>query len=243
MWLTTVLFLVSASSGSVFAATATPGCEDAQDVNARLRCYEQVLCSDLEDRERDVCLERITRHLLGKQESGVETDASEHGGLPKESDQSTHEVKEIEDQTAAAPASEKGASRGGETATPGADPGNADARGPFARLLGALGLSGRHGENESREIRARILGVSIVGDGQHRVLLDNHEIWEEYNYRRIPLEAGDRVVIRPARWGSYRMQGPSGKITGVRRLDCDKVEGKKPLCDWLSEHAATGRAD
>ncbi|MDA0788066.1 MAG: hypothetical protein O2780_01260 [Proteobacteria bacterium] len=52
------------------------------------------------------------------------------------------------------------------------------------------------------------------------VTLDNHQVWQQINSRRLRLEAGDQVIIKAGRFDSYQLQKLGASLTiRVKRID------------------------
>ncbi len=95
-------------------------------------------------------------------------------------------------------------------------------------------------ESEAQKVHAQVKRVLDRGFGEHLVLLDNGDLWEEYEPRRIPLEPGDEVTIHRGRFGARRLTGPDGRMTGVQLIDCsDRRE--RPKCVAIGVTPPTGR--
>ncbi len=75
-------------------------------------------------------------------------------------------------------------------------------------------------EPEPEEYTATVVAVAKKPRGELIVTLDNGERWEELSPSRyFPLDAGDRVEIRPGPFNSFRMVSRIGRSTRVRRAD------------------------
>jgi hypothetical protein len=63
---------------------------------------------------------------------------------------------------------------------------------------------------------AKITALTFRPSGAVNVTLDNGEVWTQYGPEgRVPLKAGDTVILRPGLFGASVLVGPSGWITKV----------------------------
>ena len=83
-----------------------------------------------------------------------------------------------------------------------------------------FGLSSRHessrfvrDESEQLDtVTAQIVRIEEMPRGERRVLLDNGQVWEETSRnRKLLLDTGDKISIRKAAFGSFKLIGPGGK--------------------------------
>ncbi len=105
------------------------------------------------------------------------------------------------------PQQERGASR---------DSGDAEAE---------FGLAdrGRHPSTpQVSQVRSSITAMQASSHRRLLFLLENGQLWEQAEAQRVNYRVGDRVTVRRATFGSFRMVNDrNNRITTVRRVDCD----------------------
>jgi hypothetical protein len=66
---------------------------------------------------------------------------------------------------------------------------------------------------------AKVVALSFRPSGAVNVTLDNGQVWTQYGPEgRVPLKAGDTVILRPGLFGASVLVGPSGWITKVHPI-------------------------
>lgn len=68
---------------------------------------------------------------------------------------------------------------------------------------------------------ALIVELLTTSIGRQQFLLDNGELWEQVEVRRVTLRQGDRVDVRPSVFGTWQMRASNGKSRSlnVRRAN------------------------
>jgi hypothetical protein len=68
---------------------------------------------------------------------------------------------------------------------------------------------------------AVIVDLLTTSIGRRQFLLDNGELWEQVEVRRVDLRKGDRVDLRPSALGAWQMRESNGKSRSlnVRRAN------------------------
>jgi hypothetical protein len=72
---------------------------------------------------------------------------------------------------------------------------------------------------EQKELRASVTKVTIKPFGELVLELDNGQVWEQPEKKAsFIINAGDGIVIRQARFGSFMLTADSGATTRIRRI-------------------------
>jgi hypothetical protein len=66
---------------------------------------------------------------------------------------------------------------------------------------------------------AKVAAVSFRPSGAVNVTLENGQVWSQYGPQgRVPLRAGDGVVLRPGLFGAFVLVAPTGWTTKVHLI-------------------------
>lgn len=72
---------------------------------------------------------------------------------------------------------------------------------------------------KKEEFVAIVASVERLPHGEHRVVLEDGQVWvEQQASRYFPVEQGDEVTLRERRFGGYLLIAPTGKSFSVREL-------------------------
>jgi hypothetical protein len=106
-------------------------------------------------------------------------------------------------------------------ASPPAQPAAADTR--VASAPAELSERGRRERAVADEplMEAVIIDVHTTSIGRRQFMLDNGELWEQVEVRKVDLRQGDRVDVRPSALGTWQMRKSDGRSrsTIVRRAN------------------------
>ncbi|MFU8817658.1 MAG: hypothetical protein ACNA7W_20110 [Pseudomonadales bacterium] len=63
---------------------------------------------------------------------------------------------------------------------------------------------------------AVIIQALTTSIGRYQFMLDNGELWEQVETRRVDLREGDRVDVRPGMLNAWQMRASDGKGRSIR---------------------------